>query len=989
MLYSSLSLKNIKENFFYDTQEILPFNKNNQLIKTLNEKNIQEKDCNVLLTQKSKNIVFYKHFFFLQIKKKKNRQEINNNKKKQLIYKYNKYYIVTYIHLIKNKKVNQIQRSDANLSEKNLKIKKQQKHYLKYNDIVYFKYYVGKQKGLISGIFFFSLKILINIYIKKIQGDGISYNTLQCIPVIKNIGDENFEESIINEVDEKKQQEEDELKEEELLNKNPLLEFRKCLFRITNAKNYYYQNLLQKERINLQKQKITQNIFDEYEKKAKEEEMEYKKNYETKIGQNILYGQEIQLVHIFSGFNLKINQNKLAFENCCKEVCLVKKPNQWCNFIINSAYSQKNQGEPVLYSDQIFLCNALNQDFQINISVNQEIINIKNPKNYIFKINQKQIVLINQFRQKQKIYWFKQRLIKQSKFRKNQLQSGNLIYIINGISKSQLLVNQKTDFNSLLKKKIIYYKNNDHDTYIYEQKLDFIDYNFLNTKIQQQYELCTQSLTLEQEEQDKNQIKRIQSVWEIQKSNSFDSEICNLNQQYKIKNVYSGLFLCINTQQQLSLTFNGNCKEALFTFNPKNSTVQEFPFVRLKQDLKIQQYYNSQTLQLFCDVQELEKQHKVTLIDKRNVEKLRRNQVKFQLTLVDIKLSKLVDRIHSVITYLINFYFFMQKWGLEKVDGKLFYTYQQVFENQKQLHIKIEQLEYCLKYILNYLKSNNKLKQKQEILLDSDITVIIYNILKIIICKMYEQYNLKQQKFAKTPHKFANTKLQFFKNIILNILIIYFLKKCLYQCVYENYKCCQYFLCLQDDDFLLNQTYLYPTEASNLLTEIVKRTINGNTQKTVGYFIDKLDSINYKNIQKQTFIINLLCLCLCDNLDNPIKQFQNSCRKFIFKQYKSCVSANSQENQEFLCPIQYTLINFDLINNKPIVIFNKNGYIKIYIYIKKKKKLKKQQQKEIQISNRIIKKQEKYMNKKRSKIPQNTIKFNLIVLKYLFQIKQK
>lgn len=58
---------------------------------------------------------------------------------------------------------------------------------------------------------------------------------------------------------------------------------------------------------------------------------------------------------------MTIDPNKLAFENCCKEVYLRKEANRYSNLKINS--SNKKVGEMACEFDEIFINCVENEDF--------------------------------------------------------------------------------------------------------------------------------------------------------------------------------------------------------------------------------------------------------------------------------------------------------------------------------------------------------------------------------------------------------------------------------------------------------------------------------------------------------------------------------------------------------------------------------------------------------------------------------------------------
>ena len=111
--------------------------------------------------------------------------------------------------------------------------------------------------------------------------------------------------------------------------------FRKSLFRIENNKKYnytkkYLQNKDHPIEFQNKKDKIPE---DEYKKilkileqKAKDEKEDNVVEYKKIEGQTIIYGQSIQLKHIYSDCYLTLKSEDLARQNGCVEVYIYKNP---------------------------------------------------------------------------------------------------------------------------------------------------------------------------------------------------------------------------------------------------------------------------------------------------------------------------------------------------------------------------------------------------------------------------------------------------------------------------------------------------------------------------------------------------------------------------------------------------------------------------------------------------------------------------------------
>lgn len=54
--------------------------------------------------------------------------------------------------------------------------------------------------------------------------------------------------------------------------------------------------------------------------KVREEDGENDRAFKQKRGTNVIYGQEIQLEHLYSNCTVTLNPEVLAYEHCCREV---------------------------------------------------------------------------------------------------------------------------------------------------------------------------------------------------------------------------------------------------------------------------------------------------------------------------------------------------------------------------------------------------------------------------------------------------------------------------------------------------------------------------------------------------------------------------------------------------------------------------------------------------------------------------------------------
>jgi hypothetical protein len=79
------------------------------------------------------------------------------------------------------------------------------------------------------------------------------------------------------------------------------------------------------------------------------------------------------------------------------------------------------------------------------------------------------------------------------------------------------------------------------------------------------------------------------SIWEIQKSETFQGYDCKYTDFFRIKNISTGLFLAVDKSNngKISLSKSGHEDECFFKFIPRENVSQEQP-INYKNVLKIQ-----------------------------------------------------------------------------------------------------------------------------------------------------------------------------------------------------------------------------------------------------------------------------------------------------------------------------------------------------------------------------------------------------------------
>ncbi|KAL4442528.1 hypothetical protein ABPG74_006930 [Tetrahymena malaccensis] len=854
---------------------------------------------------------------------------------------------------------------------------------LKYGDIVYFKYYREQSKGIVSG-------------------DGIAGNKIECVSVgniIKSGSDEHFnQQQSINGDDDDDDNDVDENQgyadhnndpnlKKQILNKKASLQFRKCLFRVTNSKKYYYQNLYNIELKNMKsssfKSKNQQQKLTDIEQKMREEQEENQRAYQHKMGTNVIYGQEIQLEHIYSKCVVTLNPDVLAYEHCCRELSLEEIPSQWSNFIITSSNNAKKTGEPVMYKEQISIYSSENPYYWINIQQSSSSSSDDNAEAVTDLFDEGLEVNCTDRSASMKLSLYldvseqKERSEQMQQQENQPIQIGDIVYIYNRIVKGRIGVarkNQSQENDSQFQMKKVELKLETNDDFKQRKGLEIqvLKVEDYTKNISSQYEFFID--TSEDE-------KRIETLWEIQRERNFDSSLASHDDNYRIKNVWTGLYLYLNDKDEIDLTLEGNLDKTFFSIKPKrvlqlieNTLVYQQPvkilqslvdhtmYLRVKEDPNEEDEFTFQNqrgrnqpkkfglTRNQCRLFE-EKPKVVNTISSYNIKKDKRGEIEFEFIRADPKLINLADRVSSLFPYLMNFYIFLLQWGnrISKHQGgteEWYYEYFKAFEQQKYLYNYVQQLYQSIENLEDFLKPDTNLYERQRILLDAGIVEILLLTLKLIHYKIYchceidnqnqfqEQKNINDKLSSipdRTAQKIASIKLLKTIGVLYDILI---------KCIQGNSQCSSFVLKMQKDNFLFNQIKYHKSEVVMLLKEAT-RYVDGDQKEqnveNMKKWVSKIQQISASNVQEQTFIIELLCLSITDHLEQPITEYQNSLRKLLFNQPRRFKDdddddANGNERVKFAGKQRerkYTgflkkshLLSFKIEQDSPYVIFN-------------------------------------------------------------------
>ncbi|CAD8135704.1 unnamed protein product [Paramecium pentaurelia] len=789
---------------------------------------------------------------------------------------------------------------------------------LKVGDIVYFKSYLTDDfKGVISG-------------------DGIASNKLECIQILG-----------------KNQQLTDPSKKS-LQQKVGSLTFQKSLFQVVTGKKYQYQNFLVQERSrsidDIREEAINESIdldqcqldyerrLKELEDKANEEIVENIRFYDLAYGSNIVYGQEIQLKHIYSQCILSFNCAILAKENCCRELSLEEIPNVNSNFRILSMNQVKNPGEPILYGDQIIIQNSSSNKWFLNIQKPTQ----KYDKKDGLEVNCSQVgfpIKIASY-----IDYKTEQDLKQQSLKQKSLLSGDVIKIKNRYLGGYLSIKRQLRITEGLDKKEVFIKNYDTNITFTKHQFYFNVQQVRNEKIEYMYQLCVDSSADAEE--------NLNNLWQIQHVDSLTFSKANYDSVFLIRHVCTGLFLEIS-HHTASLTYDGLRQECQFYLRSKKTSDDQILFseaykLQSVMNVQIDNFVTQENLVIVCLDDRVTVQRKS---QKQNIER-----VTFLLKLATPEQAKTAFRINSLQEYLIQFYIFLQDWGVIKTSTQGLedirtYDYFEAFNNQKILYDEILQLFQTLENLKMYLnnegqaQTNEQLQFKQKALMDNDIINLLFAIQRLCNFMIYgSMINSNSQVVDKTPQKIAKMKLDPAISQSQKLNCIQEIYNVLSLCVQRNSDTSNYVLTLIMNkesilDFLLEQLKYQRKHISNLIKESVRYTDMSESKDNIKKWVNQLENLSEDNIEDQTLFIEILSLIMIDPYENPNQLCQNTCRRLLFG------TKNKQEQQY---PFHKALVALDIQEE------NNNYYPIVQFYPKREKGLQMQYANEFGQNNQIF-----------------------------------
>ncbi|CAD8102848.1 unnamed protein product [Paramecium sonneborni] len=594
---------------------------------------------------------------------------------------------------------------------------------------------------------------------------------------------------------------------------------------------------------------------------------------------NIIYGQEIQLLHLYSKCFLTLNSQALAKENCCRELRLAQNITPNSNFMLQS--NTKSYGEPVLYGDILFLKSSVAHLNQWGLGIQQaspfsevhasQIASTLRICNYVENENE------------------------------NTIMNGDIIVFKNRLFGGYLSVKRQLSSTKLLQKRQIYKQN---------QTLEQEYINLNELKKQENLDQMFH-ITLESDLQLNSLWQLIALTTQSSKQQFIKKDQKRIQKSYLIKNVLTGTFLFIENEQ---LHFSYDRLQPKFEFQIKNlqKTEQQINLGEFYRILRIQE--NQQLSQFQTCIIQCSSCNEVNITT--NCQKKQYDYQLFKVARGPYQYAMAANKIQSFYFGIIDFYVFLQDWALDK---ELKYSYNIAFYNQKQLQDEINQFEKLLNNINLFLVQDNLIqetKQNQFNLCKHDILDLLIklqqlvNLLSSQDCKQYSSYSDKtaqriaRQKFD--PAASIKKKKQFY--------LIEEIYSTIYQIIYDNSDCCNYVI--QEDsiiDFLFSQLNQYREQIEKTFKQIVsKARYNPIIAKK---WINRIATITEENLEDQIFIITIIHLFISSS-DHISVEGQNLCRKTLFMNNKCKLLKCLIRNELPILEIEAEAKNFAKNNKK-------------------------------------------------------------------------
>ena len=717
-----------------------------------------------------------------------------------------------------------------------------------------------------------------------ITGDGISYNDLGCIS--KNI----VKEQSFN------------------------IQFRQCLFRVEPARQYGFLNVYNKYK---NKQESVAEYSQILKKQADEEEQGNEAEVELTTGQILTYGERIQLKHIHSNCFITIKR-EIANEHGSLKVRLDYKgsENSWLEILPSNKIRQ--EGEPVRYIDGFLITSKVDKSaYYIHMGTST----IKSEER-IGEVNASEEMSV--WKAKKYI------TVREQLLNPGSISTGDSFRILHKDSERYLSA-ASISVSTLL-------PEIEKEKEVEDDELTSCVVTAPKKPAEKEHDTKYTDFIL-----DKNKTSR--GLWELERINPFQGGPSHLDEEYRLKNIATSMYLHIERTTKLSRTSTDIQLMNSFKFEQKESR----SLLLFNTNLTIRHPSKAIFLGIVEKENTIEKYFKGTKIEKHSEfnmqtfesEKKAEIQTTFIFEDESEKNSSHVYQISTILMSLIDIYKQINVWGFLRQNGVYYSSYKMAVDTEIELDGIVnkgkELLRNLKKKILN--QNNSFIRENQMTIKDSGLLELLLKLLQLIDIRLTissskltrnntvekEKFNVSKLFQSKTKEIIVCPQAVSRKHLRKLASSIY---KTMLLCIKDNVSCCEFVK--SHNEFLGLQLVHYKTEVSKLLREIFKHSTSTFTESSLNEFqmwVSQLRSLNesMENVKDQVLILKIIS-SLCMFKDQGMRKYQIYVNKFIFKKLSMFVHLREKANDlEFkFLPINESEEEF-IRNNPSISSFCDNG----------------------------------------------------------------
>lgn len=326
------------------------------------------------------------------------------------------------------------------------------------------------------------------------------------------------------------------------------------------------------------------------------------------------------------------------------------------------------------------------------------------------------------------------------------------------------------------------------------------------------------------------------NLWELQRKHTFQGDIPNTNELFRIKSLSTGLYLSQDRLTDLLvLTSNGDLDECYFLVNPKrlNNGTREIQLSELFHF----KTFNGSSIQSNERAEGYQHNDRNLACIQNPIDTTR---IFFSFQLTDDKFAFIADRIAMLFPYFVHFHEFVQNWGIETIKNSQFeevltYRYSLALQAERDLEFEVEQFEKSLENLSDFLTANNKdlsLDDRRNLVMEQNIVEILLLIAELLDAKIYGNKNKPESSGKLIKLKRSTVVNEWIGHEKSPEMIAYrhlfaVLKKIyqvLFQCIHHHSAGSE--IILKYDSFLSGQLLSYQKEVGSILKESIANSID-------------------------------------------------------------------------------------------------------------------------------------------------------------------